>query len=80
MSDDAAKAVKTVFVTIPDDDVLMLLRDFLEPLGYNVEFASEAGSERPRVGAVKGATGALLFLMLDHIEAGRGLCTHLSFN
>lgn len=36
---------KVVFLRILDEQALTVLRDFLEPLGYRVEFASDAKKE-----------------------------------
>jgi hypothetical protein len=76
MLDDSANA-KTLFVTVRDDDVLMLLRDFLEPLGYKVEYTSEVKTERQGLSPLKGTAGALLFLVLDKINAGVEACAQL---
>ena len=43
---DDPKAVKILFVRVPDEEVLLLLRDFLEPLGYRVEFAKDVKSQQ----------------------------------
>jgi len=35
---------KQVLVLSPNQDILLLIRDFLEPLGYSVEFAPEVSA------------------------------------
>jgi len=73
-----SKDGKLVLVCVPDEDVLTLLRDFLEPLGYQVEFAPDLKKRRETATTImKGTAGALLFMMLDKIEAGAGICVQL---
>jgi len=77
MSNDSKEA-KLVLVCVPDEDVLTLLRDFLEPLGYQVEFAPDMKKRRESaITMLKGAAGAVLFMLLDKIEAGTAICLQL---
>lgn len=73
-----SKDAKLILVCVPDEDVLTLLRDFLEPLGYRVEFAPEQKKKREaRIATMKGAGGAVLFMLLDKLEAGAEFCLQL---
>jgi CheY-like chemotaxis protein len=44
---------KVVFLRILDEEALTVLRDFLEPLGYRVEFAADAKKEPKSLDSVK---------------------------
>ena len=74
---DDPKAAKIMFVRIPDEEVLLLLREFLEPLGYSVEFANDVKSQQTLLDSIKGATGTLLLMTLKSIELGSAICSQL---
>jgi hypothetical protein len=64
---DNPRATKTIFVRVPDEEVLLLLRDFLEPLGYRVEFAKDVKSQQTLLDSIKVASGALLMIVGSEI-------------
>ena len=69
---------KLILVSVPDEDVLTVLRDFLEPLGYQVEFKPDLEKKRESVGTMlKGAVGVLFLMVLDKIELGSEICFQL---
>ena len=74
---DDPKAAKILFVRVPDEEVLLLLRGFLEPLGYRVEFAKDVKSQQKLLDSIKGATGALLLTTLNNIALGSEIYSQL---
>jgi len=74
-----SKDEKLILVCVPDEDVLTLLRDFVEPLGYQVEFAPKLMRKKREsvIAVIKGAAWALSFMVLDKIEAGAEICFQL---
>jgi len=74
---DDPKAAKILFVQVPDQEVLLLLRDFLEPLGYRVEFAKDVKRQQALLDSIKSAAGALLLTTLDIITLGTEICSQL---
>ena len=70
-------ADNVVYLRIADEEALAVLREFLEPLGYRVEFAPDVKPKRAVGESIKHAASGLLFMMLQDLSLGSAISSQL---